>query len=189
MANEAGNSGGRRGSRWRIAAWGTAALLLLLPLVAMQFTDEVNWTAFDFIFAGALIGGVGAVFELAVRSSANLAYRAGVGAALAAAFLLVWVNGAVGMIGAEDNPLNLLFGGVLFVALIGAILGQFEAAGMVRAMTAAAIAQVAVGALGLSSDVRGAILSMAFAGLWLIAAALFRNAAQGQGRAGAAPQA
>jgi hypothetical protein len=34
---------GRRGSRWRLAIWGTAALILLLPLLAMQFTDEVAW--------------------------------------------------------------------------------------------------------------------------------------------------
>ena len=180
MAKEAENTGGRRWSGWRIAGWSVAALLLLLPLVAMQFTDEVNWTGSDFIFAGVLIGGVGATFELTVRMSRNHAYRAAVGIALAATFLTIWVNGAVGMIGSEANPYNLLFGGVLFIALIGAIVARFEPAGMARAMVAAAIAQVAVGAFGLSTDVRGAVLSMAFAAPWLLAAALFRKAAQEQ---------
>jgi hypothetical protein len=98
---EAGRKG--RGSVWRIAGWSIGASLLLLPAVAMQFTDEVNWTGFDFIFAGAMIGTVGLVLELAVRMTHNFAYRAGVGAALAAAFLIVWANGAVGMIGSEHN--------------------------------------------------------------------------------------
>lgn len=180
MASNAEDSGGRRGGPWRIAAWGTAALLVLLPLVAMQFTDEVNWTGADFIFAAVLIGGVGAIFELTVRMSRNHAYRAGVGFALAAAFLIVWANGAVGMIGNEDNPYNLLFGGVILIALVGAVAAWFEPAGMARAMAAAALAHLAVAAIGLSADPRGAVFSIAFATLWLLAAALFRKAAREQ---------
>src|SRR4051794_6865924 len=94
----------RRGSRWRLAGWSLAAGLLLLPLVAMHFTKEVNWTVFDFLFAGLLIGGVGLVLEVAVRMTRNPFYRMAVAAALAASFLTIWVNGAVGMIGSEDNP-------------------------------------------------------------------------------------
>ena len=119
MAGNAENGGGRRGSPWRIAAWTFAALILLLPLAAMRFTDEVNWDETDFIFAGALIGGPGLTFELAARATANYAYRAAVGVALAAAFLLIWLNLAVGIIGTEDNPLNLMFGGVLAIGIIG----------------------------------------------------------------------
>lgn len=43
MANEASTAGTGRHNPWRIVGWGTAAALLLLPLVAMQFTSEVNW--------------------------------------------------------------------------------------------------------------------------------------------------
>ena len=42
MAASAERGGGWRRRRWRIAAWTGAALMLLLPSVAMQFTDEVN---------------------------------------------------------------------------------------------------------------------------------------------------
>lgn len=42
--------------RFRIVAWAIGGLMLLTPLVAMQFTSEVNWTGSDFIFAAVLIG-------------------------------------------------------------------------------------------------------------------------------------
>ena len=167
---------GRRWSGWRIAGWGLAALLLLLPLVAMRFTDEVDWDGTDFIVMGALIGSIGLAIEFMVRQSASTAYRVGAVLALLTAFLTIWVNLAVGMIGSEDNPHNLLFGGVLVIALIGAIVARFEPAGMAHAAVAAAIAQAAVAAAGLSTDLRGAVFSMVFAGLWLLAAALFRAA-------------
>lgn len=169
----------RCGSPWRIVGWGIAAALLLLPLVAMQFTAEVNWTLSDFVFAAILIGGVGVAFELTVRMSRNNSFRAGAAAAIAASFLTIWVNAAVGMIG-DDNPYNLLFLGVIGVALLGAVVARFRPAGMAVAMLAAALAQVAVAAGGLSTDVRGAILSAGFAGIWLLSAALFRNAARSQ---------
>jgi hypothetical protein len=168
----------RRRRRWRIAAWTAAAGLLLLPWVAMQFTKEIVWDEADFIFAGALIGGIGITFELTVRTARNNAYRAGVAAALAAAFLLIWINAAVGMIGSEDNPLNLIFAGVLAIALLGVIVARFRAEGMARAMMAAAIAQVLAGAVGTFSDVRGGILSAIFAAPWLLSAALFGKAAR-----------
>ncbi len=178
MANHANNIRGRRTIPWRIVGWGIPALLLLLPLVAMQFSDEVVWTSADFIFAAVLFGSVGGAFELIVRKSGSRAFRAGAAVAVVAAFLTVWVNAAVGMIGSEDNPYNLLFGGVLFVALTGAIIGRFEPAGMARAMAVTAAAQALVGAFGLSADPRGALFSIVLAGPWLVAAGLFHNASR-----------
>ena len=98
-------AGGRRGgSRWRIAAWVTAAALLLLPLFAMQVTDEVVWTAADFGFASVLLAVPLVSYELAATKTANTAYRVAVAGVLAAAFLLVWVNAAVGIMGSEGRP-------------------------------------------------------------------------------------
>lgn len=170
--------GTRGGRRWRIAAWGTAALVMLLPLVAMQFTAEVSWTPSDFLFAGVMIGTVGLLFELTVRMSGNLAYRAGVGLALAAAFLIFWANGAVGMIGDEGNPYNLIFYAVIAVALVGSAAARFRARGMALAMLAASIAHLGVALYGMSADLRGGVVSAAFAGLWLLSAGLFRLAAR-----------
>ena len=186
MARNTENGSGRHWSRWRIAAWAAAALILLLPLVAMQFTDEVNWDVADFALAGALLIGIGVPYELAVRKTGDTAYRAAVGVALTAAFLLVWVNGAVGLIGSEDNPANLMYFGVLAIGIIGAIIARFQPRGMAHALFATALAQasVAVVALiaGLGAPYTGPLEIVAlngfFVALFVGSARLFREAAR-----------
>src|SRR5688572_8532608 len=126
MAGKAEGGGGRRGRSWRMAGWGAGAALLLLPLLAMQVSDEVAWDLADFVFAGALVAGVGVTYELAARTTGSRAYRAAVGVALAAAFILVWANAAVGVIGSEDNPANSMYGGVLAVGILGALIARFQ---------------------------------------------------------------
>jgi len=186
MTSKANDEGARRMNPWRAAAWSFAGLILLLPLVAMQFTAEVNWTAGDFIFAALTIGTVGLVIELAARTSRSVPYRAGVGFAVAASFLIVWVNGAVGMIGDEDNPYNLLFLGVIPLALLGAVLARFRAPGMAWATALAGLAQAAIAIGGIPADLRGGVLSAGLACLWLLSAALFHNAGRGPSETGTA---
>ena len=173
---------GPSGVPWRVIGWGGAVALLLVPLV-LQFP----WTPSDFIFAGAVFGIVGGTFELAVRKSGDKWYRGGVAVALATSFLLVWINGAVGIIGDEDNPANLMFMVVILMAIAGAIAARFESAGMARAMavTAAAEALVAVPvvALGLGANEPPGLLGIlvligGFTGMWGLSALLFRKAAQ-----------
>lgn len=195
MAGKARHARGRRWSRWRIAAWTFAALLLLLPLLAMQVTDEVDWDAADFVIFGAMLAGAGGTYELAARMTGNGTYRAAVGVALAAAFILVWMNLAVGIIGTEDDPANLMHGGVLAVGIVGAVLARFRPHGMARALVAAALAQALVAVVALAAGWGstapgwpGAILVLTalFAALWLISAWLFGKAARQQATAGAA---
>jgi hypothetical protein len=177
----------RVGNPWRVVGWGIAVALILTPLVAMQFTKEVNWTVGDFVFAAVMIGGVGLLFEFAVRASRSWAYRGGVAVGLATTFLLIWINGAVGIVGNEDNPVNLVFGVIILMALAGTIVARAKAKGMVRAMTVAGCAQALVGvavfARGIAAhEPPGAfgllILIEFFAGLWFISAMLFGKAAR-----------
>lgn len=178
------------GSRWRIVGWSAVALVLLAPLVAMQFTDEVNWTAGDFVFAGVVLGTVGGLLELTVRKSGDAAYRAGVGVALAAALLLVWLTGAVGIIGSEDNPANLMYGGVLAVGIIGALIARFRPHGMARAMFAAALAIVAVAVVAFLADLSApedwirelVFLNGFFVAMFAGSAVLFLEATRGESR-------
>jgi phosphotransferase system glucose/maltose/N-acetylglucosamine-specific IIC component len=100
----------------------------------------VNWDIFDFAVFGAMLLGVGVVYALAKRRASNTTYRFAIGVALAAAFLLVWVNGAVGIIGNENNDANMMFFGVLLVGVVGAIIARLRPKGMARAMYATAFA-------------------------------------------------
>jgi hypothetical protein len=129
-------------------ALGTA-FILLLPLFAMLFTNQVVWDLTDFIVAGALIFGTGLAYELVARKGGTMAYRVAVGIALAAAFLLVWMNLAVGIIGSEDNPVNLMYFGVLAIGILGATIARLRPQGMVRALFATALAQALVPVLAL----------------------------------------
>ena len=151
---------------------------MLLPAVTMQFTDEVDWTAFDFVFAAILLCGTGLLFELIVRRSPNLAYLFAASAAVANCFFLFWTTGAVGVIGSEDHLANLVYIGVIFLALIGAVAAAFRPNGMARVMLACAAASAAVTAYGFTVDVRGAAFSLGFVAIWLLSAALFRIAAR-----------
>lgn len=129
-------------------ALGTA-FILLLPLLAMLFTDQVVWDLTDFIVAGALIFGTGLAYELVASTGGTMAYRVAVGIALAAAFLLVWMNLAVGIIGSEDNPVNLMYFGVLAIFILGATIARLRPQGMARALFATALAQALVPVLAL----------------------------------------
>jgi hypothetical protein len=85
--------------RWHPMLWSAAALMLALPAVAMQFSDEMAWDAADFIiFGGMLIAACGA-YELATRWIARPAFRAVAGLAIASVFVLVWLELAVGLVG------------------------------------------------------------------------------------------
>lgn len=193
MASSANRDGWRSSRGWAVM-WGAAATLLLVPLAAMRFTDEVDWNAFDFVVLGTLLAAACGAFELAARASGSFAHRAGAGVAVVTALLLIWLNGAVGMIGREDNPANLMYGAVLGLALGGSLWAGFRPSGRARAMGAAALAQLAVAAIALLAGM-GALnppgpaglltLNVGFAALWLISAGLFRAArAQGAGQEG-----
>lgn len=170
------------------------AMLLLIPLVAMQFSDEVVWTLSDFIFAGALIFATGFTYILVTRVLAprigdNIIYRIALGFALFTGLFLIWVNGAVGIIGSEDNPVNILYFGVVAVGIIGALIARFRQPGMfytmfAMALTQALIAVVALGG-GYYESSPGSVFHIIgvngfFITLFVIAALLFRYAGQEQ---------
>jgi uncharacterized membrane protein YfcA len=79
--------------------------LLLIPLITMQFTDEVVWTSLDLIVAGTLLFGTGLTYKLITRKSSKIAYRVAIGFALLTGLFLIWANLAVGIIGSETQTL------------------------------------------------------------------------------------
>jgi hypothetical protein len=176
-------------------------LILLIPLVAMQFSDEWNWGVFDFIFMGGLLFGTGLAYELIAKKGSTTAYRAAVGIACPAALVLVWMNAAVGLIG--DGPVNLLYIAVPAVLILGAFIARFQPHGMALALFATAITQMLVPVLALviwkaggrdllispksphppfdPGIVKVFALNAFFAALWIASGLLFRRAGEAQG--------
>ncbi len=75
------------------------AFLLLIPLIAMLFTIEVDWSVLDFVIAGLLLSGTGLACELALRKIRNKPTRIGITIAVVIAAFLLWAELAVGVFG------------------------------------------------------------------------------------------
>lgn len=188
MTKHTQGNGGTRWNSWRRGRWLAGLALLLTPAVMMQVSSEWQWGPGDFVFAAAMIFGTLAVYDLATRMPGGWAYRAGAALALAAVFLLTWITLAVGIIGAEDNPLNALYFGVIALGLAGALAARFRPAGTARALFVAAFAQAAVAVVALAAgpnEPPGPIgvlgLNLAFALLLAVSGRLFRLAAGDDG--------
>lgn len=129
-------------------------IILLIPLIAMQYTTEVNWSLGDFILMGALIFGTGSAFVIFTAYSDNYIYKIAMIAAVASTFLLVWVNLAVGLIGGGANAGNLMYAAVILVGLVGTYLSRFSARGMERTMFAMAFTFVLIAAIALLANMQ-----------------------------------
>jgi hypothetical protein len=169
-------------------ALGTA-VLLLLPFIAMQFSDQVKWTLSDFIIAGVLLFGTGLAYEFISKMASSLIYRLAVGWALLTALLLIWINLAVGIIGSDDNPANGMYLGVLAVAAVGALVARFKPRGMTVSLLAVALTQavITVIAFVMSNQLdalKALLLNGFFIALWLGAAWLFRRSQTSQTQPG-----
>jgi len=169
----------------RFLMWGTAAFLLALPAIAMRAWPDagVDWTLRDFVAMGVMLLVACSLVEVGIRLARNnFAYFAGTVFAVGTGFVTVWVNIAVGMILSENNLENLVFLGVLGIALAGSFAARFEAPGMAKAMVAAAAAQaligIVVGVAGLDESYTAMLIS-GFALPWLLSAACFHAASRG----------
>ena len=64
--------------------------LLLIPYIAMRFTNEVNWTMGDFIVMGAMLLVTGLAIEVALRLFETTWSRIAAVAAVLFGFVMVW---------------------------------------------------------------------------------------------------
>jgi hypothetical protein len=165
----------------RLSVWAIIiALVLMIPLVA-----NWPWTAFDFVFASILFFGAAFAYEMVARIGDSTTYRLAVGLAVAAGVLLIWINGAVGIIGDEGNSATLMYWGVIAIGLISTLMAHFEPRKMTRAMLTTAFAQFIIPLIALvfwkpqiteTPGVLGVfILNTFFVLIWIGSATLFRN--------------
>jgi len=82
-----------------IAILVAVAVVLLVPFIAMQFTEEVNWELNDFVAAGILLLGTGVMCELVLRNVKKIQYRIAICIAVLIICSLVWIELAVGIFG------------------------------------------------------------------------------------------
>lgn len=159
--------------------------LLLVPLV-MTRVDPQNWKweAGSFVVAWGAMVSVGLAYKFIAQHATTMAYRVATALGLFAGFMLLWVNGAVGLIGSEDNPANLMYAGVLVVGALGAAIARFAPFGMARALFLTAFAQFLVPIIALiawPADFEPGVLrvfaaNFGFVLLFAISAILYRHA-------------
>ncbi|SDS54199.1 hypothetical protein SAMN05216503_3394 [Polaribacter sp. KT25b] len=74
-------------------------IILLIPLIAMQFTNEVNWKFLDFIVAGILLLVNGLVWDIAIRKIKKTKHLILVIIGILVIIALIWTELAVGIFG------------------------------------------------------------------------------------------
>jgi hypothetical protein len=189
------HDGGRR-SLWKTPAVITA-LILGIPLLRSLFVSGWDWDIRVFLLVGAvgtLLFGIGLTFQMIIRKLATPAYRAAVGVALGATFLLVWGNFVQG---ADDvNPVAFGYFVAPIVGIIGAAMARFQPNGMARALFVTALVQAFVLVIALiirnpqvtpwtAAVVRGFGGNAFCAILFVGSALLFRKAGRGESAPGA----
>lgn len=117
-----------------------STLFLIIPLTGMLLSAGVNWGLFDFIFAWVIIFGSGFTYKFITSKINNTKYKAALGIAVFTSLFIVWSNLAVGIIGSEDNPVNLIYFVMLFAVIIGGVVVKFQPKGLSILMFAAAAA-------------------------------------------------
>ncbi|MBB5745183.1 hypothetical protein [Brevundimonas variabilis] len=159
---------------------------MLVPITIQLSRGNFGWSLADFIIIAAILFAGCLLFDFAARRSPNLEYLLAVSAALAASFGVFVVNGAVGLVGTEDEAHNLFFLLVILVAIIGSYSARLRPKQMAWAMSAAALAHI-VTSVAILASARGVsdgnpvmeVVGLAiFGGVWLASAMLFRQSAR-----------
>jgi hypothetical protein len=166
--------------------WAIVLLLILLIPLTMQFTNEVQWN--EAIAYSIILVAVGGIYELwQWLKRQKITYQSALIIGLMTALFIGWVNGAVGIIGSENNSANLLYGTVFIVGLIGSIISRFKPLGMARTLFVAALVQLLIPVFALyiwpaktswgEAGVIGVfVINSIFAILFVVSAMLFRRA-------------
>ena len=142
----------------------------------MGFFDQIAWGLEDFLAVGALLVALGSTITLAWRASTSGLYRAGVMLAALGGFTLIYINLAVGIIGDEQNPRNLVFFVIPAFGYVGALIGRFRALVMVRLLIGMAAVQFSTVLLA-PADILHIMIPFTglFVGLWLLSALMIRR--------------
>jgi len=164
--------------RWRWPVWIGAVCLWLLPGLAMQYTDEVRWDAQDFAVFAGMLAGLTLAWKLALRFAGGVLARLAALAAIGVAFLLLWANLAVGLVGGEHAPVNALWTVLVLVAAASACWVRWQPRAMVKVLLAIALTQALIAAAAYGIVGASALPALVLASVWLLPAGLYAWAAR-----------
>lgn len=157
-------------------------LTLFIPFSALFITDEMAWSLYDFILAGVMLFGSGSIFVLISRKSESVLFKSALGLMLASALFLLAANIAVGIIGSEDNTINLFYFLVVVLLVVGSFIARFKPRGMAITLFTTALAQAAMIPVALNSGIQNSpessvteiiMINGLFITLFMISGALF----------------
>lgn len=161
---------------------GTAVVVIPLLLILLA---NWHWRPGAFVLAFVLaLGGVKLFYDMVKQNRVrDKSYRSAIGIALAATFVLVWMNAAVGGI-LGDNPANMMYFGVILIGCVGALAARLEPQGTSFTLFGMAFAMILVPAVAWVTNVPAfanglvavAGLHAFFAMLFAVSAFLFRRA-------------
>ena len=177
-----------RNIKKRLIMWAVIVVLILLIPLLMQFqpfTDEVQWN--EAIAYAVIFIALGGFYELSRwLKTQSRKYHIAFNGGFLGILLLGWVSGAVGIIGSENQPVNLMYWAVPTILLIGSLISRMKPRGMAYALFAAAAVQflVPVVALIISPEVSWGnagvigvfVVNSIFALIFAVSAMLFRKA-------------
>jgi hypothetical protein len=178
----------------RLIVWAAVVMFMSLIALAIQFTDEISKS--EAMAYGIILLVGGGFFELwQWLKTRNKTYHVAFSLGLVGILLLGWVSGAVGIIGSENNPANLMYWAVPVVLLIGSLMARFQPGGMACTLLAAALVQISVPVVALfvwpaqaswgEAGVIGVFIANSiFAVLFAGSAWLFRRASLAGSKAG-----
>ena len=129
----------------RFIVWAVVVVLILMITLtaAMHLTDELQWG--EVVAYGVILLVAGGFYELWQWLKTRISvYRFAFGVGLAGVLLLGWVSGAVGIIGSENQPVNLMYWAIPVALLTGALISRFKPRGMARTLFVVAIVQLLV---------------------------------------------
>lgn len=82
-----------------IVIYSMAAVLLAIPFIAMKFTQEVNWSDFDFLIAGILLFSTAFIMNLVLNKVKTNGKRMFLVLVILLVLFLIWAELAVGLFG------------------------------------------------------------------------------------------
>jgi len=72
-------------------------IILFIPLIAMQFTNDIAWTLSDFIIAGILLFSAGLIYQIATKKIKKQKHKIAIGILIGLILILIWAELAVGI--------------------------------------------------------------------------------------------